>query len=92
MPVNPNQFPVDVHAHVLPILEVCRFASMAQGAVSDLYDLAQFNPTFKRQMQDAASHLSELNDTRIGEQVAAALLVAIDLLERYEGRPSSGRT
>jgi len=90
MQVNRNEIPVDVHAHVLPILEVCRFASMAYSAVGDLYDLAQFNPSFKRQMQDAASGLSELNDSRIGDQVAAALWVAIDLLERYESRSSSG--
>lgn len=91
MAFNANEFPVDIPAHVLPILELCRFAAMAQSAVSSLYDLANIDPAFRDRLRDAVPSLSELADSHGGDQVAAALWVAIDLLERYDMQPPKGR-
>lgn len=90
MAYNANNFPIDIPAHVLPILELCRFASLAQAAVSGLYDTANILPDFKERMQLAAPAIAEVADSHGGNQVAAALWVAIDLLERYEAQPILG--
>lgn len=88
MAFNANEFPVDIPAHVLPILELCRYASLAHAAVSELYDLAGVDPYFKDRIHGASPTLPELKDRNGGIQVAAALWVAIDLLERYDQQPA----
>lgn len=91
MDIQPKGFPVDIHAHVLPILELCRFASMADSAVCGLYALADVAPEFKKQMNNAAPSLAELADSRGGDQVAGALWVALRLLELYVSQPEIER-
>lgn len=91
MAYNANEFPVDLTAHVLPIMELCRFASMSCSAVQALHGMGQLSPDLKRQLETYAPYLSELAESDVGDRIGAALWVAIDLLERYNGQPSKGR-
>ena len=83
--------PVDITAHVLPLLELCRYASMASSAVGGLYTLAHVDQDFRKRMNNAAPLLCELADSSPGELVAGALWVAVDLLAKYENQPFGGR-
>jgi hypothetical protein len=90
MTTTTNPRPIDITAHVLPLLELCRYASMASSAVTGLQAMAGVMPEFRKQVNNAAPYLSELADSQAGDLVAGVLWVAIDLLSQYENQPSTG--
>lgn len=86
----PATTPLDITTHVLPLLELCRYAAMASSAVTGLCALADVDPDFKKRMNHAAPLFRELADGCPGDLVAGALWVAMDLLLKYENQPISG--
>lgn len=80
---NTKPLQVDLHAHVLPLLDLCRYAAMASTAFEGLADTAHVLPDFGRRMHHAAPDFCELADYGGGAMVAGGLWVAMDLLRVY---------
>lgn len=74
---------VDLHVHVLPLLDLCRYAAMASTLVEGVYDMAGVNADFDRLLSRAAPAMGELADYGGGAMVAGGLAVAMDLLREY---------
>lgn len=80
---------VDLHAHILPLLDLCRYAAMASAAFEGLKDTARVRPDFGQQLRDAAPDFPELADYGGGVMVSGGLLVAMELLHQYADTPAA---
>lgn len=87
MAANPQPMHVDVHVHILPLLELCHYAAMASTAMSGLANLAGLRPDLARELHAAAPDFSELADSDGGTLAARGISIAIDLLRYYDEMP-----
>lgn len=87
-PQRPLQ--IDLDAHGLPILELCRYAGLAASATTSLLTVGVLKPEFGKSIENTTANLPELRDMSGGDVIAAAALhVAIDLPRRYMAQPEA---
>lgn len=72
---------MDVSTHILPLLELCRYAALASFAVDGLHNQGKADHSFKSR---SSPYIAELLDSHPGQTISEALWVAMDLLEKYE--------
>ena len=87
MSENTKPLNIDMHCHILPLLDLCRYASMASCALTAIADLARSRPDFRRHLDDASSDLAELADYGGGATAASGIWIAMDLLRHYDEIP-----
>lgn len=86
MAEQPERMHIDMHAHILPLLDLCRYAAMASSAFEDLTKAGGVLPDFKRQLHAETSSLMELSDYGGGNVVAAGVWIAMEFLREYESQ------
>lgn len=82
MATRSESFAVDIECHVVPLLELCRFASAASATLNDIQQTASIHPPLATQLRSITT-LNEPSTIHAGEMVASALFVALDLLDCF---------
>ena len=72
---------MEVSTHIMPLLELCRYAALASFSVDGLHNQGKADASFKSRSNP---YLAELLDSHPGQTISEVLWVAMDLLEKYE--------